>query len=214
MPNIPGGNELLKPAEILKRVGVSYNMRIGDLGCGGRGYFTMQAAQMVGDKGVVYAVDVLKSALTSVANLAALAGLHNIRTVWSNLEMPGATKIPAHSLDMVLLVNMLFQSKKHAEILREAERLLSSGGSMLVIDWKPAGSPLGPPPSMRFSPESIRTIAESLHLKETEAFEAGQFHFGLVFQKPGVKETAPADNAGEKLRERLLHEHTASGKNR
>jgi ubiquinone/menaquinone biosynthesis C-methylase UbiE len=183
MQKVPGGNELLNPAELLTRAGVTLSMRVGDFGCGGMGYFTLQAARMVGDNGIVYAVDILKSSLTSVSSLAKQAGLENITTVWSNIELPGATKIPESSLDVALVKNVLFQTKKRTEFLREVARLLKPGGTMIIVDWKLAGSPLGPRKDDRVAPEEVRAIARSLHLKETDAFEAGQYHFGFLFIK-------------------------------
>ncbi len=183
MIKVPGGNELLKPIELLERSGIGYNQTVADLGCGGRGYFTLQAARMVGDNGIVYAVDVLKSALTSVAGLAKQSGIQNIQTVWSNLELYGATKIPAASVDLALLVNILFQSSKRKEILHEATRLMKPKAKLLIVDWKPSGSPLGPPMGERVSPESLRQFAKELQLEALESFQAGQFHFGLLFSK-------------------------------
>lgn len=183
MQKIPGGNELLNPAELLKKAGVATSMKVGDFGCGGMGYFTLQAAKIVGDNGLVYGVDILKSALTSVASLAKQSGLDNVRTIWSNIEIPGATKIPAASLDVALVKNVLFQTKKRREFLKEAARLLKSGGTMIVVDWKMVGSPLGPSPHDRVSPEEIRRLARELGFDEVDSFEAGQFHFGLLFRK-------------------------------
>ncbi|MFH1171475.1 MAG: methyltransferase domain-containing protein [bacterium] len=183
MQKVPGGNELLNPAKLLKRAGVSMNMHVGDFGCGGMGYFTLQAARMVGDHGRIYAVDILKSALTSVASVAKQDGIQNVRTVWSNVEMYGATKIPAASLDTALVKNVLFQTKKRLDFLREVVRLLKPGGVVMIVDWKTSGSPLGPLHQDRVPPDEVRKIAATLALKEKEAFEAGPYHFGLLFEK-------------------------------
>lgn len=184
MQKVPGGNELLNPVELLKRAGVSWNMKVGDFGCGGMGYFSLQAARMVGENGTVYAVDVLKSALTSVASIAKQSGLKNVTTVWSNIEIYKATKIPTASLDVALVKNVLFQTKNRAAFLREVHRLMKPKAKMLVVDWKMTGSPLGPVQRDRVAPEEVRTIAHDLGLEEKDSFEAGQFHFGLLFAKP------------------------------
>lgn len=183
MQKVPGGNELLNPIDLLKRADVGSAARVGDFGCGGMGYFTLQAARMVGDTGIVYAVDVLKSSLTSVEGLAKQSGLSNIRTIWSNIEIYGATKIKTASLDVALVKNVLFQTKKRLDFLKEVVRILKSGGRLLVVDWKLAGSPLGPAMHDRVPPDEVRQIVQSLGLRETASFEAGQFHFGLLFTK-------------------------------
>lgn len=184
MQKVPSGNELLNPAELLKRAGITLNMHVGDFGCGGMGYFSLQAARMVGKNGTVYAVDILKSSLTSVASLAKESNLENLKTIWSNIELYGATKIPEASLDVALVKNVLFQTKKRSDFLKEVVRLVKHGGKIMVVDWKLTGSPLGPIQADRVPPEEVRTIAKSLNLKEDEAFEAGQYHFGFLFSRP------------------------------
>jgi len=181
---ISGGNELLDAAVILtKELKLGSGAMVGDLGCGGAAYFTLAAAKIVGDRGQVYAVDVLKTVLSSVEGKARMHSLYNIKTIWSNLEVVGATNIPAQSLDDVLLVNILFQSKKHEEIITEAARLLRPGGKLLIIDWDQAEGPFGPGTNDRVDQQEVREIAGRLKLAEESSFKAGQYHFGLIFSK-------------------------------
>ena len=55
------------------------------------------------------------SYVSGIDSKAKTAGLYNVKTIWSNLEIIGATKITENSLDFTLLVNTLFQSKKQEE---------------------------------------------------------------------------------------------------
>lgn len=183
MVYISGGNELLDPAEILARIGIRTGARVADLGCGGAGHFVVPAARLVGNHVSVYAVDILKSSLRSVASKARLEGVNNIKTVWSNLEIFGATKIRKESLDFGLLINIFFQSKHHGEILKETIRLLKKEGKILVIDWNKVPTPFGPPPEDRVKPDEVKKIAKNLRLKLIDEFDAGNYHFGLIFEK-------------------------------
>ncbi|HPI67078.1 MAG TPA: methyltransferase domain-containing protein [bacterium] len=181
---IPGGNELLNPADLIKnKLGVFYGAKAADLGCGGAGYFALEAAQVVGPEGIVYAVDILKSALSNVETRAQLLGLKNIRSIWSNLEKFGATNINNDVLDFALLINILFQNKNQLEILKEAARMLKKGGKLLVIDWQVGRFPIGPKPEDKISPEKIVEMARTINLTVEQQFEAGQFHYGVVLIK-------------------------------
>ena len=180
---VPGGNELLNAKEVLEKAGITEGMKVGDLGCGSRGYFSLQAAKIVGKPGLVYAVDILKSNLQSVENEAKILGLSNVKTVWTDLEIYGATKIPASSLDFALLINVLFQTKDHQTIIKEAARLLKKDGKILVVDWKRTGAPFGPRIEERVSPEKIEEYAKLAGLVKELKFEAGPYHYGLVFKK-------------------------------
>lgn len=181
---IPGGNELLNAQDILEnQLKLVYGARVADLGSGGAGYFTFQAAQIVGDTGLVYSVDVLKMVLKNIEHRAKMFGFHNIKTVWSNLEKYGAAQINDGSLDFAMLVNVLFQNEHPEKILREASRLLRSGGRLLAVDWKQGRFPFGPPAEKRVVREKTEEFAISAGLKKAKGFEAGKFHYGIVFEK-------------------------------
>lgn len=176
------GTVLLNPFQILKDVGVGFGMMVGDLGCGSGGFFALQAAKLVGARGRVYAVDVVKHVLQSIEAKASIEGVGNIITVWSNLEVYGGAKtIKDQMLDVAIIVNVLFQSKQKADILREARRMLKPTGKLVVIDWKTTSSPVGPVIGDRVTEESLLAAAHEAGLKEVSTFEAGKFHYGFVF---------------------------------
>jgi ubiquinone/menaquinone biosynthesis C-methylase UbiE len=179
-----GGNQLLDSREILEnKIGLGYGNVVADLGCGPKAYLTFQSARIVGDRGIVYAVDIQKQVLSSVESHAKNQNLENIKTVWSNLEINGATKIQESSLDLGILNNVLFQSANMPEMIKESIRLIKAGGRLLVIDWKSAGAPLGPKMDLKVNPEKIKELCEVFGLKLEKEFEAGQYHFGLIFRK-------------------------------
>ncbi|MDD4607312.1 MAG: methyltransferase domain-containing protein [Patescibacteria group bacterium] len=179
---VPGGNELLDPQKVLTAVGVIQGLKIGDFGCGGRGFFSLQAARMVGQDGVVYAIDILKPVLKSVENEAHSLGLYNLKTVWSDLEKKDATKIKTE-LDIALVINLLFQVEKNENVIYEVKRLLKTQGKLLIIDWKQTGALFGPPVEKRVDIEQIKNLVIKIGFELQEEFEAGSFHFGLIFIK-------------------------------
>ncbi len=181
---IPGGNELLNAQDILaNKLGVTYGAKVADLGCGGSGFFTFQSAELVGDKGVVYAVDILKMVLKNIEHRAKMFGMENIKTVWSNLENYGAAKINDDAMDFVLLISVLFQNKHPEKIIREATRMLRQGGKVLVIDWSEGRFPFGPAGDMKIERERVNDVALGAGLKKIKDIEVGRFHYGIIFEK-------------------------------
>lgn len=183
MVYISGGTSLLVPAEIFQHVGIRQGMKVADLGCGAHGHFSIPAARLVGKEGTAYAVDILKSVLQEVSKRANFEGVKNLKTVWSNLEIVGAAKIRNESLDVAMLINILFQSKHHENVMQEAARMLKKGGKLLVVDWRQAHIPFGPPVVDRVDPSDVKKIAKKFGLSLLDEFSAGQFHYGLVFGK-------------------------------
>jgi len=182
MPDLQDSNELLK-VDVFKKMGLEEGMAVGDLGCGNLAYYAMGAAKIVGKNGVVFAVDILKTALNAVATRAKNDGLSNLKTVWSNLEIVGATNIPAGSLDAIFIHNVLFQSTKHDEFIKEATRLLKPTGKLMIVDWKKISAPFGPPVDARPDPEKVKALATQSGLRLVEEFDAGPYHWGMIFSK-------------------------------
>lgn len=178
-----GGNALLDVNFILEKAKVKEKMKVADLGCGASGHFVFPVSHLVGNKGTIYAVDILKTSLETVKKRARQENIKNIITIWSDLEMFKATKIEAESLDVGLLINTLYQSRKRAEILRESIRMIKKGGLLLVIEWEDISSPLGPPPEERVNIEQLEKVCEKLGLKIEEQFDAGEYHYGVLFNK-------------------------------
>ncbi|MBU1039109.1 class I SAM-dependent methyltransferase [Patescibacteria group bacterium] len=177
-------SKLLNPESLLKdELGLSSGHNFGDLGCGGAGYFTLPAARLVGSQGKVYAVDILKSALEGVVGKAKLENLNNIETVWSDLEKLGATKIESAILDFACLINIIFQSRQNDFILKETNRLLKTGGSLLLVDWKVQPTPFGPPLDNRIAPEKVVELSKVAGFSLVKQFEAGPYHYGFILKK-------------------------------
>lgn len=168
---------------VLEKIGIKPGWQVADFGCGNLGYFTFPAARIVGKSGIVYAVDILESVLSAIRSRQKMEMVDNVKPVWSDLEVPGATKIPEQSLDCALLINILFQARKHQEIFKEALRLLKTGGRIAVIDWEERDTPLGPTAAERVNKNAVRDLAKQFGLQEIEEFTAGPYHYGLIFQR-------------------------------
>jgi len=187
MPSFPAGKSagtggFLDPENIVSGFNVTKGMKVADFGCGA-GYFTILLAEKTGEEGRVYAVDVQEPALDNVRAKARANGLNNIDTIRANLEVMGSSGLTDNSQDMVLLANILFQSGKKAEIIKEAKRVLKSKGKLIIIDWKNGVNGFGPPHELRLDVPKIQQIATKDGFEFEHNLDAGQFHFGLVFKK-------------------------------
>lgn len=173
--------QFIKPEAILKQIGLLPGMQTADLGCGS-GYFALPAAHIAGPRGRVFAVDVQPAVLEQVKSEARLRNLNNLETVWSDIEVVGAAKIPPASLDMVFLVNTLFQVKSQDQVLAEAKRLLKPGGALLVVDWLPGDSVLGPPLAKRLDLIKTRQMIAGAGFTEQASVDTGPHHFGWLWR--------------------------------
>lgn len=184
-----GTGGFMNPEKIAAEFGIKEGMMIADFGSGA-GYFTILLAKRVGVNGKVYALDIQESALDNVRVKAKSDGLENVETIRSNLEVLGGSDLADNSQDMVLLANILFQSDLKREIVKEAFRVLKSGGTMVVIDWKKETGAMsdgrqgfGPPNNLRTDEISMQSLVLGEGLVFEKDIDAGQFHYGLKFRK-------------------------------
>ncbi len=177
------GTALIDPDKIFEKISLSEGKRVADLGCGRTGHFVFPAVKIVGDKGIVYAVDVVKNILDSIKSMARSEGYDNVQTVWSDIEMPGKTPIPENSLDAAFYVNVLFQLKNKVGAIKEAARMLKPGGYLVVVDWAKKLGTLGPAEQSMLSPEEAMRLAAQENLKFVDKVDAGEYHYSLIFEK-------------------------------
>ena len=186
-PNIKDGG-FLNPESVVGDFGVMPGMRIADFGCGA-GHIGIITAQKIGKEGKLIALDIMEDKLDSFRARAKALGLENVEVKRANLEVPGNTGITENTQDMVLLINILFQSQKKPEIVREAKRVLKPGGSVVLIEWKKgSGAPsgqagLGPPDDLRTDTNAMQGILAVEGFKFSRSFNVGQFHYGMIFKK-------------------------------
>ena len=98
-----------------------------DYGCG-IGFNTIPAAEIVGEEGMVYALDIHPLAIKSVEKQIRKKGLKNVKTILSDLN----TGLPDESVDIVLLYNVLPMVKNRPALIKELYRVLKAGGALSV----------------------------------------------------------------------------------
>lgn len=172
----------LDPAKIFQEVGVEQGSTVADFGCGS-GYLALPLARFVGQQGKVFAIDIMKDALSLVHDKALQQGSRNVQTVWADLEVSGGTKITPESLDMIFLKDNYFQFEKPQDVLREAARVLKKSGKLVVIDWKKGKGPVGPPEELRKDESEVLAQVEGAGLKKVSEIDVDAYHFGYIFQK-------------------------------
>ena len=98
-----------------------------DYGCG-IGFNTIPAAEIVGEDGMVYALDVHPLAIKSVEKKIREKELKNVKTILSGLN----TGLSDESVDIVLLYNVLPMVKNRPALIKELYRVLKPGGTLSV----------------------------------------------------------------------------------
>jgi ubiquinone/menaquinone biosynthesis C-methylase UbiE len=171
------------PKKIIEELELTAGQEVADFGAGA-GYFALAASDKVGEDGVVYVIDIQQDLLTKAKHHATPGQLKSLRFIQGDLEEEQGSHIGDGLCDAVIMTNILFQLEKKAACLKEAFRVLRSGGQLLITDWSDSFGGIGPQEEYLFSKEKTVDFAKSVGFELVREFDAGGYHYGLVFKKP------------------------------
>jgi len=114
---------------ILKEVGIKPGFHVLDYGCGPGGYIA-PLAELVGESGKVYALDIHPLAIQKVKDIASKKQMANVETILSDCQ----TGLPDNSLDVVLLYDIFHHLSDRDKVLKELHRVLKLDGILSFSD--------------------------------------------------------------------------------
>ena len=118
----------------LEEIGIQKGQRVLDFGCGS-GNYTIPTARIVGEEGLVYALDKDKGTLDELMREAELMGLKNIIRLDTSKESRIA--LDNESVNVVLLCDVLHyyyfpRAEDRRRLLREVYRVLKPNALLLL----------------------------------------------------------------------------------
>ena len=145
----PGRVRDLRPQELLRDVaGIENGNTCIDFGSG-TGMFALPMAELVGNKGKVYAVD---NSAEMQARIQKKNPPPNLILLPDDVVRTG---LNSQIADICLLAFILHEIKEHGNLIAEAFRLLKSNGRLVIVEWKADLDSPGPPRKIRISQEQI-----------------------------------------------------------
>jgi ubiquinone/menaquinone biosynthesis C-methylase UbiE len=164
----------------LEDLGLRSDMVFMDIGCG-YGFFTIPAAQLVGEKGKVYGVDVDASAIERLKRKAEEKGLKNIIAKVGAAE---ETVFCEECADIIFYSAVLHDFREPAKVLQNARKMIKPDGTLVNLDWKKKTTVFGPPVRIRFSEEQAQSLIKQAGFKIATVKEAGSNYY-IITAKPG-----------------------------
>lgn len=126
----PDRDQKLHINQVMDALAITPGRNVADIGAGS-GWFTVRAAKRVTETGKVYAVDINPEAIRHIEERAQKEKLPNIRTVAGAEDDP---KLPAGSVDAVLMLKTYHEIAKPVELLRNLRAALRPGARVGIID--------------------------------------------------------------------------------
>jgi len=125
---------LYPPLRTLRDAGVHPGQTILEVGCG-TGFFTIPAAQLIGDEGCLIAMDISSGFIERVSKKVQAANLNNVQVIKRNAL---DTELDTASIDAVLLFGVLpLPLLPLNQLLPEIHRVLKPEGTLAVWLFPP-----------------------------------------------------------------------------
>ncbi len=173
------------PEHNIEQFRVQFGQQVADFGAGS-GFYTFALAKAVGPHGRVYALEVQKDLVAKIKSDAAVKSFANVEVLWCDIEKLGGSKLKDHSLDAVVVSNVLFQAPDKETLAGEAARIVKPGGKLLLVEWKDS-STVGPQQDELVGEVMARDIFERAGFIYDSAISAGDHHYGMVFSYKAKK---------------------------
>lgn len=119
-----------KPLDIIRLMNIKDGSVVADVGCH-EGYMTVKLAFVVGSSGKVYAVDVEQRKLDRLKDHLEARKISNVSLVKGDYDNP---KLPAGSLDAVIILDTNHEMDGHDAILQHIKTSLKPGGRLVICE--------------------------------------------------------------------------------
>ena len=156
----PERGEEEQPDKAIALLNIAKGATVADVGAG-NGYITWRLAERVGPTGKVYANDIQPGMLEQLRKNMQQRKLDNVETVLGTYDDP---KLPANSLDLIILVDVYHEFSEPQKMLRRMREALKADGRLVLLEYR------GEDPTVPIRPEHKMTVAQVKAELEPEGY--------------------------------------------
>ena len=168
------------PVKNLATLGLREGMVVADFGCGS-GFYVKEASKRVGHTGHVYAIEVQKDLVKKLENELRREKILNTTCIWGDVENNHGTKLKSHSVDAVIVSNILLQVEDKLGLIDEAARILKKEGKLLFVDWSENMPAMHKRLHHKLSGDEVKDLFIKRGFRFLEKITDSSHHYGIIF---------------------------------
>ena len=145
--------KMLPAEKILLDIGLKAGDYIADIGCG-TGFFSIPASKITGDKGIVFAADIMPEMIREVQKKIKNSDISNIKLILcskNNFKLN-------EKVNIAFMCNVLHEIGNKESFISRVKNLILNKGKIAVVEWQKIESEIGPPIEHRLSKEDLKKI--------------------------------------------------------
>ena len=168
------------PDLAMRLIRVQRGSTVADLGAGS-GYFTIRLARAVGAMGKVYAVDIQQGMLDLLQGAVTKAKLTNVTPVLGAVDDP---RLPAQSLDLVLMVDVYHELARPQVTLGHLKEALKPGGRLVLLEYRAEDPDVPIRPEHKMTKAQVKQEVEHEGFKQSRVLDDLPRQHVIIFTKP------------------------------
>jgi SAM-dependent methyltransferase len=139
-----------QPQKVIAALHLTPGVNVGEVGAG-TGFYALRIAKRIQPGGTYYANDLQPAMLTRLESKVAAQKVTNIKTILGTQTDP---RLPAGTLDYVLMVDVYHELSQPQIILRNIAAALKPGGRLVLIEFRKED------PNLPIRPEHEMTVKD------------------------------------------------------
>jgi precorrin-6B methylase 2 len=185
-----------KPELLLAGLKLKPGDIVADIGAG-TGYFSWRMAKLVGERGTVYAVEIQQEMIDLLNTNMAQRKVTNVKPVLGTISDP---KLPANSLDLVIMVDVYHEFSHPYEMMEAICRSLKPGGRVAFVEYRTEDPSVPIKRAHKMSEAQVRKEVERHPLTWVETNGTLPRQHLIIFRKqqPGGEAQSPRRSNPEK----------------
>ena len=152
---------------------------VADIGAG-TGYYSRRLAREVGSNGVVYAEDIQPGMLQLLTNRMAALGIKNVKPVLGTITDP---KLPAASVDLILMVDVYHEFDHPFEMTQAMVTALKPGGRLVFVEFRGEDPKVAIKPLHKMTVAQVRQEMAAFPIRWVETLEVMPIQHIIIFRK-------------------------------
>jgi ubiquinone/menaquinone biosynthesis C-methylase UbiE len=167
------------PDDALNALNIQKGWAIADIGAG-VGYFTWRLAERVGPGGAVYAEDIQREMLDQLEKNMHDRHIANVRPVLGTIDDP---KLPASSMDLILLVDVYHEFSEPEKMLDHMRDALKPGGRLVLLEYRAEDPNVPIRPEHKMTVKQVRAEVEPEGYKFEQSIETLPQQHIIIFRR-------------------------------
>lgn len=174
--------DLISQPDFFSNITIHPSAQVLDLACGA-GRYSLEMSSLLGEKGLIYAVDLWDEGIESLKNVIREKRISNIQPIQADItsHLPLENK----SIDFCLMATILhdLRQEEQERALKELVRVMKPESVLAVIEFKKIDKGPGPPINIRISEQEAEKKIEKYGFLKIYLGGIGEFNYLMNLRK-------------------------------